>query len=306
MSKSKSMWNLGEKLLLKGDINDRNLARLYSTFTNLALNRFVWEGLPEGVESRYIERALFEYGQCCFYDDSNVGLLCLPSMDSNNINVYGEPTHVVLHGVNYSKQVKMQDVARVLNNDLAFPSIHTVNYYVEKIYQIDKTMEKNLKKIKTPYIVGTTKQNELTMKNLVKKIENDEDEMFIDEKLTNGGDVGVHVLKTDTPYYIDKLQQHKNDLMCEFLTVMGLNNSNANNSKKERLLVDEVNVNNGEILMHLDVDYKNRKNACKLINEKFGLNIDVKKNIDLLSQVYNKGSENNGQIHNRTIFPFTR
>ena len=144
-------------------------------------------------------------------------------------------------------------------------------------------MDKNLKKLKIPYIVATTKQNELTMKNLMKKINNDEDEILLDEKMTNGGNVGIEVLNTNAPYYIDKYQQHKNDLMCEFLTIMRLNNSNANNGKKERLLVDEVNVNNGEILMYLDVDYKNRVKACEEINKRFGLNVKVIKNIENLS-----------------------
>lgn len=307
MSRTKSIWNKGDALLIEDNLNKRNLGRLFFLFSNLALNRFIWEGLPEGLESRHIERALFEYGQCCFYDDDKVGLLCLPSVDSNQVNVYGEPTQVVLHGIGYSKQVKIKDVVRILNNDSCFPTAHTVNYYVEKIYQVDKAMDKNLKKIKVPYMVGTTKQNELTMKNLVKKIDDDEEAIFYDEKLSNGADIGVHVLNTNTPYYIDKLQQHKNDLMCEFLTVMGLNNSNANNNKKERLLVDEVNVNNGEILMHLDVDFKNRQKACKLINEKFGLNVSVKKNIELLSKDFNgKEGEGNGKIYNRNKLPFTR
>ena len=75
---------------------------------------------------------------------------------------------------------------------------------------------------------------------------------------------------------------------------MGLNNSSANNSKKERLLVDEVNVNNGEILMYLDVDYKNRLKACEEKNKKFGLNVRVTKNIENLSTNF-LGSEKEGK-----------
>lgn len=307
MSKKKSIWNKGDSLLLQEDINKRNLGRLFFLFSNLALNRFVWEGLPPGLESRHIERALFEYGQCAFYDDNEVGLLCLPAVNSNNINVYGDPTSLVLHGIGYSKDVKMNDVVRILNNDSGYPTAHTVNYYVNKIYEVDKAMDKNLKKIKLPYVIATTKSNEQSMKILLNKIKSDEDEIFYDEKISNSSDLGVHVLNTNVPYLIDKLQAHKNDLMCEFLTVMGLNNSNANNNKKERLLVDEVNVNNGEILMHLDVDFKNRQKACELINEKFGLNISVKKNIDILSKVFNEeGEKENGNIHNRVKLPFTR
>lgn len=311
MSKKKSIWNLGDKILLEDTLNRRNLGRLFFLMSNLALNRFVWEGLPNGLESRHIEKALFEYGECCFYDDDTVGLLCLPSTTSNMRNVYGDPTSLVLHGLDYKKEVKIKDVVRIMNNDSCFPTLYTVNYYAEKIYKVDKAMDKNLNKIKTPYIVACTKQNELTMKNLLKKIDSDEDEIFYDEKMSNGGDIGVQILDLKVPYFIDKLQQHKNDLMCEFLTVMGLNNSNANNNKKERLLVDEVNVNNGEILMHLDVDYKNRKRACELINKKFGLNVTVKKNIELLSETFNslkgeEGEKENGNIHNRGLFPFTR
>ena len=311
MSKKKSIWNKGDSLLLDDSLNNRNLARLFFLMSNLALNRFVWEGLPGDLESRHIEKALFEFGECAFYDDDTVGLICLPSVPSNLRNVYGDPTTLVLHGLNYKKDVRVKDVVRIMNNDNCYPTMHTVNYYMEKIYKVDKAMDKNLNKIKTPYMVASTKQNELTMKNLLKKIENDEEEIFYDEKLSNGGTLGVEILDLKAPYYIDKLQQHKNDLMCEFLTVMGLNNSNANNGKKERLLVDEVNVNNGEILMHLDVDYKNRKRACELINKKFGLNVSVKKNIELLSETFNslndeEGEKENGNIHNRGLFPFTR
>ena len=75
----------------------------------------------------------------------------------------------------------------------------------------------------------------------------------------------------------DKLQEHKNNLVCELLTILGLNNNDSNNLKKERLIVDEVNANNQEIEMYLDTDYKNRKKACDEINNKFGLNITVEK-----------------------------
>ena len=294
MSKTKSIWNRGDSLLLEEHLTKRNLGRLFFLFSNLALNRFKWEGLPQGLESRHIERALFEYGQCAFVDDEEVGLLCLPCTPTNNYNVYGEPTSVTAIGIGYSKTFNCKDIVRIVNNDSCTPTSYHVDYYVHKISEIDKAMQKNLRQQKRPHIIGTTKQNELSMKNLMKKINDDEDEIYIDEKMSNGGNVGVEVLNTNAPYLIDKYQQHKNDLMCEFLTIMGLNNSSANNSKKERLLVDEVNVNNGEILMYLDIDYKNRLKACEEINKKFGLNVTVTKNIENLSTNF-LGSEKEGK-----------
>lgn len=307
MSKTKSIWNRGDALLLSDNLQERNFGRIFHEFTNLALNRFKWENLPKGLESRHIEKALFEYGQCAFVDDPELGILCLGCSNTNGYNPYGDPTHVVLTGVGYSKIFEIGNVERILNNDTLLPTKFHVEYYTNKIYEIDKAIYKNLKQQKRPYIIATTKDNQLTMKNIIKQVKEDVEEIYVDERITNGGKVGAEVLNVNAPYLIDKYQQHKNDLMCEFLTLMGLNNSNANNGKKERLLVDEVNVNNGEILMNLDVDYKNRLEACKRINERFGLNISVKKNIFDISNDFliEEGGEDE-QVHNRGIFPFKR
>ena len=92
-----------------------------------------------------------------------------------------------------------------------------------------------------------------------------------------GGELGIEVAQLNAPFVADKLQQHKNNLMCELLTLLGLNNTASNNMKKERLLVDEVNVNNDEIKMYLDIELACREYAVKKVNEKFGLNITVEK-----------------------------
>ena len=294
MSKNKSIWNKGDALLLEKSLTQQNAnyGRIFFLLTNLALNRFTWHNLPEGMESRHIERALFEYGQCAFYDDDDFGKLCLPCVNSQELNVYGEPTSVVVNGIGYSKNLNTNKVVRIINNDSCLPTIFHVTYYARKIYEIDKAMAKNLQQQKRPFIVATTKENELTMRNIMKDIQDDVGEIYVDNKLANGGDVGAHVLQTGVPYLIDNFQQHKNDLWCEFLTIMGLNNSNANNNKKERLLVDEVNVNNGEILMNLDIDFKNRQKACEEINKRYDLKIRVEKNIFNISKDFMIGDEN--------------
>lgn len=297
MSRNKSAFHEQSKLLMSEHLTEQNFARTFMLFTNLALNRFVWKNLPKGMESRFIEKALFDYGQCAFVDDSEIGIICLPSTNSSNLNVYGEPTSLTLYGygASYTKIYDIDEVVRIINNDSALPTKHHVLYYANKIYEIDKAIDKNLRQQKRPYIIATSKENELTMRNIIKDVREDKDEIFVDDKLTAGGRVGSDVLNINVPYLLDKYQQQKKDLMDEFLTIMGLNNTSSNNNKKERLLVDEVNVNNGEILMHLDIDFKNRQKACEEINKKFNLNISVEKNIYSLSDDFleNKGEGDN-------------
>ena len=297
MSKIKSEWNRGVGLLIDNQINDSNFNRLCNLFTSLALNRFTWNNLPQGMESRHIEQALFRYGQAGFVDDKDIGLICLPA-SPRGLNVYGDPTQILLTGNGYSKEFKINDVVRIMNNDLCYPTIIHINYYADKISKVDKSIDMNIKHQKTPYIMKTTKQNELSMKNLIKSIERDDPAIFVDEKLTNGGDTGLILDSTLAPFVADKLQEHKNNLVNELLTILGLNNKAGNEMKKERLIVDEVNANNQEIEMYLDTDYKNRKLACEEINKKFGLNVTVEKvKYDWgkeLESILNSGGDNNG------------
>jgi hypothetical protein len=57
------------------------------------------------------------------------------------------------------------------------------------------------------------------------------------------------------------------------MTFLGINNANMN--KRERLVDDEVQANNEQIMYSADVMLKARERACKRINEIFGLNISV-------------------------------
>ena len=91
---------------------------------------------------------------------------------------------------------------------------------------------------------------------------------------------------------MDKLQQQKTDLKNELLTYLGINNNN--NVKKERMIVDEVNANNEYTSINLDLMFDLREKACKEINEKFGLNITVKKReVEQDGEVYNNSRGDN-------------
>ena len=84
-----------------------------------------------------------------------------------------------------------------------------------------------------------------------------------------------------------------NSLMNELLTFLGINNNNTD--KKERLLVDEVNANNEFILVNIEHMYEERKLACELINEKFGLNITVeRREVDVYGSIHT-GAEGDSQ-----------
>ena len=83
----------------------------------------------------------------------------------------------------------------------------------------------------------------------------------------------ITVLDTTVPYIADKVQILKRQLFAEALTYFGI--ENANTEKKERLVSDEVASNFGGVDIARRTRLNARKLACRKINERFGLNIDV-------------------------------
>lgn len=281
MSTNKSFWNLGDKILLLHDENYQE-NRLFNYYSVMGLNRFKWSNLPEGMESRHIEKALFQKGQAFFYKSDKYGFICLPCNECKELNVYGDPLGVNVTGVNFSEVINIDDGVRILDNDLQFAPQHHIYYYVQLLGRVERTITMNLEQQKFPLIMATTKANELTMRNIYKKYSDFEQIMFTDEKLANSltdGD-GLQVANTSVPYLLDKLVDFKKSCQSELYTFLGLNNNDV--EKKERLLTNEINANNGTVLMSLDLAFKNRQKACEKINKKFGLNVKVEKTIDNL------------------------
>lgn len=298
MSKKKSFYNNGDKIVF---MEDSRGGRLFSTYSLIAKNRFRWSGLPEGIDSHKIEEFLYNCGQVAFFKNNDKKFdtfMCLPCTSNGQFNVYGEPTSYQVTGVDFSESYLAKDVVRIKNNDICTPTRNQVIFYTNWISDIERTMRKNLKQLRQSDIIATTKDNELTVRAMWNKVDGDEtDEPIFYDKDTFRGEFPIQVLNRNVTNNLDSLQKNKNDVMFELLTFLGINN--ANTSKKERMIVDEVNVNNIHILMNLDIEYKCRLDACKEINEKFGTNISVELVIEELKDKFMKPElENNENNEN--------
>ena len=251
--------------------------RLYTHYKMLALNMFTWENLPYPLESRHIEKYLYEYGQAIFYDNETFGKICLPCVPTGSLNQFGEPLSVTVDSHLIHDTVMLKDGIRILNNDLIIPTDFYVRQYAEKMTEVEMSIDMNVKQQKFPFFVETDKKNEFTMKQIFKQKEDGTPYIYANKNL-GIGQTTVHTL--DVPYVVDKLSEYKYELEREILTFLGLNNTVE---KEERLLVDEINSNNDFIERNVDIMFKNREFACKRINELFGTNIRVIKNSDINS-----------------------
>ena len=260
---------------------EKETIRLTKHYQMLALNRYRWENLPNGIESRYIEEMLYDNGECAMFDHPDLGLCVLRSSSRENLNIYGEPTKLTLSGFNEHRTVMMDECVRIMNNDLALPTLPNIVYYARRMAEIDDIIMQNLRQQRVPYLFATDENNAFSMKSLYDRIYQGEPAIFIDKEMLKGEPENIMVIPTTAPYLVDKLQIQKQEMERELLTFLGINNTLE---KKERLIVDETNSNNQFIKMASDIGFKQRQLACEQINEMFGLNVRVGETQDEFQQ----------------------
>ena len=256
---------------------ERETVRLTKHYQMLALNRYRWENLPNGIESRYIEEMLYDNGECAMFDHPDLGLCVLRSSSRENLNIYGEPTKLTLTGFNEHRTVMMDECVRIMNNDLALPTLPNIVYYARRMAEIDDIIMQNLRQQRVPYLFATDENNSFSMKTLYDRIYQGEPAIFIDKEMLKGEPENIMVIPTVAPYLVDKLQIQKQEMERELLTFLGINNTLE---KKERLLEDETNSNNQFIKMSSDIGFKQRLLACEQINQMFGLQVTVRETQD--------------------------
>ena len=247
----------------------------------VATSLFTWEGLDEvaGVgASRFLELALYENGRGVFFKDDELGYMALRVNPNDKFNVYMLPTKVICYSFEYNKEKDFNEVVYIMNNNLQKPTLETLKLFAYRLFEVERTIDTNLLAQKTPILIEGDTKTILTLKNVYMQYSGNTPFIFGNKQYDLSNKLSV--LKTDAPYLIDKLILYKHEIWDEALTFLGINN--ANTDKKERLITDEVNSNNELINYYLNCFYKTRKEACDEINKKYGLNIKIKLNKDIL------------------------
>lgn len=252
-------------------VKNQSTYRMYlNRLIDIYLSLFEWEGLPDSINVRYLEMTLLEQGKVIFFNDPNMGYLALNG-NVSGFNVYNEPTRYEVHApIGYHKELTDKNAVVIWNTFRREPYLHVFELYAERLFEITRTQDVNVKAQKTPVLIKADEQQRLTMLNLYRQYDGNEPFIFGNKGL----DISeFNVLKTEAPYVADKLQVLKNEIWNEAMTFLGV--GNAKQDKKERLVAAEVSANDEQIKQSRDVMLDARKLACEQINKMFGLNVSV-------------------------------
>ena len=234
----------------------------------LSTSIFSWKNLDKiagfGAE-RFLEQALYDNGRACFIKDPKLGFMVLKVNPSDKLNVYQLPVKVMAWSIGYEKQYKFDDVVYIMNNVLQMPTSATINLIAYRLYETERTIDVNLTAQKTPVLIQGDTKTILTLKQVYEQYSGNTPFIFGSKQYDLANKVTA--IKTDAPYIIDKLTQHKKDLMTEALNFLGIDNFFSD--KKERLITAEAEGTEALTNFYLNCFYKTRQEACDMINEKF-------------------------------------
>ena len=268
----------------------------------IAVSMFEWVNLPKSMNSRYLELCLYYLGTAALLYDEEYGFINTKAVSNGYINIYGLPTKLNCFSysynqvretyMGYNEAVKKEDEAiLVMNRYDALPTAATIELYAMRMAEAQRTVDINIKALRTPVLIETDENQRLTLKNTYEQYDGNSPVIFANK---NSGIKGsINSLKTEAPLVFDKVMEYKRDIFNEALTYLGISNLDE---KKERRVVNETESNNEVINLNLESFLAPRKEACKQFNEKFGLSGDEAIDVKVRSDIHNLIKENESII----------
>lgn len=276
----------------------------FKRLAELSMTMFDWQNLPDTVDPRFLELTLFFDGQAVFFEDEELGYLCLQCLTSGNFDVYRIPIERRAIAVNgYNRDLDRENSVIIYNNYLHCNSVTDCVMFSDRLYDLDRTIEINARAQKTPVLIRGTEKQRLSLINMYQKWDGNEPVIFGDKQLDPNN---LQVLNTGAPYVADKLYGLKTQIWNEALTYLGI--SNVNMQKRERMVSDEVVRQMGAVIASRYSRLESRRQACEKINEIFGLDVwvDYREDYREVSKQYMLEGESDtkreGELHEVSSF----
>lgn len=302
--------NLKQKQLAQFK-NSLELQNQLMRWMNVALNMYVWEGLPKSVDARFLEISFITRGAAMIVEmeGSYYSLLCLPGYD---YNLYGYPTRAFGMGMNgFTKQFDLfvdgADEGKLLlktvgieattkynavlgfDNKARYPYMNYITNSCLRLADIRRSADVVRNNLKQPAIVACEDTQVNTVKEAFKQRDENQNVIAIGLGGLSMDSIKVWDLKTDPNLlkeFADAAEREENYLR----EVFGLD-SIPNQDKRERLITDEAESNNEITQSNGDIRLNMREKFCEQVNEAFGLNISVRVNVEVSEDVVDEEAE---------------
>ena len=287
-------------------LNSQTYIDYLERMKKIALSMFEWVNLPETMNARYLELCLYYKGQATLLYDEDYGFINTQAADSGYLNIYGLPTKINCYSFSYNTMRELyvpgtnlpaeEECILVMNNYQRVPTASTISLYAERLTEAQRAADINIKAQKTPILLLTDKNQELTLRNMYAQYDGNSPVIFGDKNLLS--EKPIDAIKTEAPFLANDIRLYMKEIWNDFLTFLGIANLDE---KRERLVTKEADSNNELVNLNMQSYLIPRKQACKEFNEKFGLTGEKAIDVKLRSDLYNIIKENESIIKDYRI-----
>lgn len=281
-----------------------NLKSLYNRhitekYYNKFMSKYSLKGLDEEVEDQqehFIFDSFWKKGKVAAIQVKNTEMLAFSDFtDYGDLNIYNYPDSVQLQTERNVSEKIIPKKPLVINKEVVIgfcmPSrdsvYHMCKYYFDALTEVECVINTNLNAHKMPYLIACSEKDVKKFKTIINKILNNKPVIY-----TSLADLrNIQVLATNTPYIIDKLQQHKRDLENALLTLLGIDNNATQQLEQTHITTDAVNANNEEINNCSDVFTKEINKFLKNIERIFNRKITLEYKKQEVKSIHEEGKE---------------
>lgn len=237
-----------------------------------------WE-LPKTWSKTYFLNVLYVWGWIGVVHTDKFGTIC-QGCGLRGYDIYYQPTHALisnplLNGILEPRIGKQCELIRLSPDYRGVYDI--ISYYGDQMALAAQALAMNLVNSKLAYVFFTsTKQGAETMKKMMDKIMTGNPAVVVDDKAAtiDGKPAWQFFAQNLAQNHISpQLLEEMRYIQNMFDTEIGI--PNANTSKRERLITDEVHANNVETLSKTALWLEYLQESCKKVNDMFGTSIKV-------------------------------
>lgn len=225
--------------------------------------------IPDSWDKDYMLDALFMEGYF-IVTDTAAGIVPL-RCGLTGINIYNHPTTAIVANPvlgNFERTIDKDCVLVHLQANYGgiYPMI---NRYATMLAMCDSSIAVNLINTKAAFVFGASNKAQAeTFKKMYDEITCGRPAVFMKDGLNDESLYTFHVKEN---YIADDVQLLKRKIINEFLTEIGINNSNLD--KRERLTDDEVNANDQEVVANIQHWIDNITRGFYDVNKMFDLGV---------------------------------
>ena len=262
-------------------VKDSGLCRYFTKYLlQKAMSVFEWD-LPATWNKDYFLYVLYCWGYVVVINTDKFGVIP-QGCGLKGYDVFYAPTHAVIENplLTGILEPRIGTQCELLKLQPDFSGIlDLVGHYAEQMALASQSVSVNLLNSKLSYVfTAKTKALAESLKKMYDQIASGEPAVVIDSRLKNAAD-GEETWKAFEQnvggnYIVTNLLADLRKIESMFDTEIGI--PNANTDKRERLIQDEVNANNIETYSKCAMWLENLQDACKRVNDMFGLSIAVR------------------------------